>query len=263
MGLWKRITVGAVLRFAAEVVAWGTGAALLVWAMSFLGKPGLSEPPEVTDFVFATVFTVFGVGAGRGLVVGATFDLVGQEREYAIGLAVTAMIVILMQFMNGVLEIARSGVALASGQQSAGVGMTMFAFLPAMAIMFLGVKWWKGRVARADGAVFLLATAWWLFAVSLAAFVLGGLLQWQISRQPNVRVWSTPRLSLLQVLPMLIASLSAVPALRRAARESVYRRGGCCRSCGYDMTAVEDAVRCPECGAAWASGASMPATSER
>lgn len=179
-----------------------------------------------------------------------------MEREYAIGLAVTAMIVMMMSFMQGLMELGRSASALLSGQRGAGFGWTMFGFLPVMGMMVFGVKWWKGRVSREDGPTFVLATAWWTLSAAVVALGLGVLVQWQQSRQTAVHYWSRTPLVLFQLLPMLIGSASAIPSLRRAARDSMLRRSGCCRSCGYDMSAIEDATRCPECGATW----SPPAT---
>lgn len=261
VGVLKAITVGAVLRFVAEMVAWGTGAAMLVWATSFFGKPGASEPPELFEYVFSFVFAALGVGAGRGLMAGARFDLTSAEREYAIGLAVTAMIVMSMSFTQGLTEIGRSVSTLVSGQRNAGVAWTAFAFLPVMALFVLGVKWWKAKVASDAGPVVLLATAWWIVAVAFVALGLGLVVHWQIMRQPNPPSWSRTFTFLFQVFPAFIGAASAIPALRRAARESILRRTGCCRSCGYDMTAIEDAMQCPECGRAWTSAATGGAIS--
>lgn len=262
MGALKSITAGAVLRFVAEVVAWGIAVAMLVWATSLLQKPGASDPPGLFEYLFSFVFAAFGVGAGRGLVCGTRSDLTGLEREYAIGLAVTAMIVMVMAFTQGLMEVVRSTSVLLSGQRDAGFGWTMFGFLPLMAVMIFGVKWWKSQVSRADGAAFLLTTAWWALSAAVVALGLGLLVHWQLSRQTTMRFWSWTPLALFQLLPMLIASASAIPALRIAARDSMLRRSGRCRSCGYDMTATEDAVQCPECGAAWTppaiGGANLP-----
>ncbi len=258
VGLWKRITVGAVLRFAAEVVAWCIAVAMLVWATSLFQKSGSSKPPGLFEYVFSFVFAAFGVGAGRGLVGGTRFELTGLEREYAIGLAVTAMIVMVMAFMQGLMELGRSTSALLSGQRGAGFGWTMVGFLPLMAVMIVGVKWWKARVSRDDGAAFLLATAWWTLSAATVALGLGVLVQWQLSRQTTVQFWSWQPLVLFQLLPMLIASASAIPSLRTAARDSMLRRSGRCRSCGYDMTATDNAKQCPECGAPWTSQQAAP-----
>jgi hypothetical protein len=255
VGLWKLITVGAVLRFAAEVAARGIAVAMLVWATSLFQKPGSSDPPELFEYLFSFVFAAFGVGAGRGLVCGTRFELTGLEREYAIGLAVTAMIVMVMAFSQGLMELGRTTSVLLSGQRGTGYGWTMFGFVPLMAVMIFGMKWWKARVSREDGAAFLLATAWWTLSAAVVVLGLGLLVQWQMSRQTTVRFWSWTPLVLFQLFPMLIGSASAIPSLRIAARDSMLRRSGCCRSCGYDMTAIEDATQCPECGAAWTPNA--------
>ncbi len=247
VGVLKSITVGAVARFVAEVVAWAVVVMLAMWVNGILAGSARRLPIDF-ELVFAFGLAALGVAFGRGLRLGARFESVSTERTFAVEVCNGMMMGTSMMLVQSMPDAARAIVTLVR-QSPPEPGTSMwYLYLPAFLGIAIATYWWKRRLLQVDGPVFLLRWLRWMVSLAITMIVTGVMLSWLLSRNVNAAKWAGDVPGLLTTLPPLIAAISAMPAVRRAARDSDNVRSGRCRGCGYDMNALEDAATCPECG---------------
>ena len=250
VGVLKSITFGAVLRFAAEVVAWAVVVMLAMWVNGILAGSARRLPIDL-ELVFTVGISLLGVAFGRGLRLGARFESVGNERTFAVEVCNGAMMATSMMLVQGMPDAARAILTLVR-QAPPEPGTSMwYLYLPAFLGIAVATYWWKQRLLQVDGPVFLLRWLRWMVSLAGTMIVTGVMLSWVLSRNANAAKWTGVVPGLVTTLPPLIAAISAIPAVRRAARDSDNVRSGRCRSCGYDMNTIDDATCCPECGSKW------------
>lgn len=247
MGIVKSITVGATLRFVAEVVAWTLVVMGLVWSSGYL-LHGMLLRPGTLEFVVGSGAAVFGTLASRALVRGARDDLDRADRPWTIWACSFAMGMCVFLLLQGVPEIVRDVATLILQSRLGPSEWGTVLFAPALLACVIASNWWGRRVDAGGGAVFVYRWTRWLAAASIAVLATGIALGWILSRHPNPDLHRLLASGQINVLTPLVACLSALPRLRRMARIEQDLREGRCRSCGYDMTAIEDASICPECG---------------
>lgn len=261
VGLWKRITAGAVLRFAAEVATWSIVVALLLSANTALAG-GSPRPLAGLELIISVGIALTGVLAGRALRLdGRGFSANGRPTWKA-HLCSSAMTLVVFLMLHGVPDIVREVVTLVLQARVQRSIWSTVIFAPTLIAVVIAGSWWTHRLCEPRGREFLYLWARWTLAVAVALVVSGAVVGAALARSPNPELRTLLIPGLMNSLPAIIVTASAFRVLRRAARDSVLARSGRCRSCGYDMTATEDAAQCPECGAAWTppaiGGASSP-----
>lgn len=250
VGVLKSITAGAVLRFAAEVVAWAVVVMAMVWSSGFL-LHGMILRPGALEMIVGLAAGFFGTLASRALILGARIGMVETSTTWSKGACTFAMSICCFLLVQGIPDIARDVTTLLiQSRPSPGIWGTVL-YMPALLAIMITSNRWARRLGGTGGAAFMLRWTCWL-AVLAAVMILAGVgLGWILSRHPNPELHRFVASGMINVMTPLVASLSALPRLRRVARDAEHLWNFRCRSCGYDMNAIEDAAQCPECGAAW------------
>ncbi|MBY0111293.1 MAG: hydrogenase maturation nickel metallochaperone HypA [Phycisphaerales bacterium] len=246
MGVVKSITVGAV-RFIAEVVAWSFVVALLFYANTALasGSPRLLATLEL---IICVGIAATGNVAGRALKIDARGFSANGRPTWKAHLCSSAMTISVFVLLQGVPDIVREIITLVLQARPQRSIWSTVIFGPTLIAVVIAGGWWTRRICEPRGCEFLYLWARWTLAVGVALVAIGAVVGVVLLRSPNPEIRTLVSPGLIHALPAIIATASAIRVLRRAARDSLLARSGRCRSCGYDMSTLDDAAICPECG---------------
>lgn len=233
-------------RWLACAVVCMAGAAGLLWLLGLTdGKAGPGAPEFV--IAFSVITGVLGVVVGAAL----SFAIFRRVNGWVRNLATAAVFVLCMSEIQSAIEVASSVVVLARGSSAKSEVWRLATLLITIATTFGVGAWCSRRLKDVDRLEFAARMLWVLLCGATLLLVASWGLCWVFDRNWNPRLGIGPSASYFMSIIPLIGCSIAILRTRRFVWEMRLLTAGACRTCGYDMTAVESATRCPECGAAW------------